>query len=119
MAGNLALGKTSHDLIIGRGATRTSGVEQVAQLVKCRLLTITGEWEFDKSLGLPWFEAILAKRVRPSDIQSAIANIIRRTNGVRQLISIEIIPDFRERTLTINFQAYSNYGKISDEVSWQ
>lgn len=119
MAGNFALGEKDHDLIIGRGATRISGVEQVAQLVKCRLLTITGEWEFDKTLGLPWFEAILAKKVRPSDIQSAIANIIRRTNGVKQLISIEIVPDLRERTLTIRFQAFSNYGKISSEVSWQ
>lgn len=118
MAGNLAL-DSNHDIIIGRGATRVGGAEQVAQLVKCRLITLLGEWQQDTSLGLPWFDAIFTKNVRPSDIQAAISNIIRTTNGVQQLLDIQIVPDFRTRKLTITFNAISDYGDIKDFMLWQ
>lgn len=118
MAGNLAL-DSNHDIIIGRGAARIEGAAQVAQLVKCRLLTLLGEWKQDTSLGLPWFEGIFSKTVRPADIQAAIANIIRETAGVQQLISIDINTNFKERLLTISFIAISDYGDISDFVEWQ
>ena len=118
MAGNLAL-DSNHDIIIGRGATRIGGAEQIAQLVKCRLLTLLGEWKQDTSLGIPWFEGIFTKNVRTADIQLTIANIIRGTAGVQQLISIELDADFRARTLTITFTAISDYGNISDFLLWQ
>ena len=118
MAGNLAL-DSNHDIIIGRGATRIDGAPQVAQLVKCRLLTLLGEWKQDTSLGLPWFEGIFSKNVRPADIQAALANIIRSTNGVQQLISLDVDADYRERNLTISFIAISDYGDISEYVEWQ
>ena len=118
MAGNLAL-DSNHDIIIGRGTTRISGAAQVAQLIKCRLLTIFGEWKFDNSLGLPWFEAIFTKQVRPSDIEAAIANIIRGTAGVQQLISINIDADYRARSLGISFTALSDYGDITEFLTWQ
>ena len=118
MAGNLAL-DSNHDIIIGRGATRIGGAEQISQLVKCRLLTLLGEWKQDTSLGIPWFEGIFTKNVRPADIQLTIANIIRGTAGVQQLISIELDADYRARTLTITFTAISDYGNISDFLLWQ
>lgn len=118
MAGSLAL-DSNHDIIIGRGATRIDGAPQVAQLVKCRLLTLLGEWKQDTSLGLPWFEGIFSINVRPADIQAALANIIRSTNGVQQLISLDVDADYRERNLTISFIAISDYGDISEYVEWQ
>lgn len=118
MAGNLAL-DSNHDIIIGRGATRISGAAQVAQLVKCRLLTLMGEWKLDSSIGLPWFEAIFTKQVRPADIEAAIANIIRGTPGVQQLISIEVDADYRARSLGISFSAISDYGDITEYLTWQ
>lgn len=119
MAGNLALSKDGHDIIIGRGATRVSGANQVAQLVKCRLLTLFGEWKQDTTLGLPWFDGILTKNVRVADIETALANVIRNTSGVRQLISLNIDANFRERSLNVTFVALSVYGNISDYVTWQ
>lgn len=118
MAGNLAL-DSKHDIIIGRGATRIGGAEQVAQLVKCRLLTLLGEWKQNTELGLPWFDAIFSKLVRPADIQAAVSNIIRGTVGVQQLLDIQIVPDFRTRQLTITFNAISDYGNIKDFMLWQ
>lgn len=118
MAGNLKL-DSNHDIIIGRGATRVGGAEQVAQLVKCRLLTVLREWKFDQSLGLPWFESILTKNVKISDIQLAVSNVITATRGVRQILDIQVNADFRERILKIDFIAVSTYGKIEGDVMWQ
>ena len=118
MSGNLAL-DSNHDIIIGRGATRIGGVEYVTQLVKCRLLTILGEWQNDTTLGLAWFTQILTKQSAIADIQVAIAKVIRETNHVRQIVSIDIDGDYRNRLLTINFVALSDYGDITDLVEWQ
>lgn len=118
MAGNMML-DSNHDIIIGRGVTRITGAEMVAQLCKCRLLTLLGEWKQDESLGLPWFDAIFSKRVRPSDIQAAVANILRNTNHVRQVISIDIDANYRDRVLTISFVAISDFGDISEIAEWQ
>lgn len=118
MAGNLKLG-SNHDIIIGRGAARVGGAEQVAQLVKCRLLTVLREWKFDRSIGLPWFDSILTKNVKVSDIQLAVSNIISSTRGVRQILDIQVVADFRERTLKIDFTAVSVYGEIEGDVLWQ
>ena len=110
---------SNHDIIIDRGATRVTGVEQVAQLVKCRLLTLLGEWKLDPDLGLPWFEAIFTKNVRPADIEAALANVIRTTKGVRQILSLTVTPDFRTRQLSVSFLVVSVYGDIEDTISWQ
>jgi len=118
MAGNMML-DSNNDIIIGRGVTRISGAAMVAQLCKNRLLTLLGEWKQDEDLGLPWFDAIFSKRVRPSDIQAAVASILRGTNHVRQVISIDINADYRARSLTISFVAISDFGDISEIAEWQ
>lgn len=118
MAGNLLL-DSNHDIIIGRGATRVGGVEEVSQIVKCRLLTVFGEWKHDTSTGLPWFDGIFTKTVRTADIEAAVANVIRSTPGVQQLISITIDTDFREREVRISFVAISDYGSLEDYLTWQ
>lgn len=106
------------DIIVGRGATRVSGVEMVAQLVKSRLLTLFGEWQQDTSLGLPWFEAILTKNARPADIQLALANVIRTTTHVRQLINITVDANYQTRMLTVSFSALSDFGDIEEVLDW-
>lgn len=118
MSGNMQL-DSNHDIIIGRGVTRITGAPMVAQLVKCRLLTLYGEWKQDESLGLPWFDAIFSKQVRPADIQAAIANVIRTTNHVRQLIDVSIDADYRARLLSVSFTAISDFGDITEIVEWQ
>lgn len=118
MSGNMQL-DSNHDIIIGRGVARITGATMVAQLVKCRLLTLYGEWKQDESLGLPWFDAIFSKQVRPADIQAAIANVIRSTNHVRQLIDVSIDADYRSRLLSVSFTAISDFGDITEIVEWQ
>jgi hypothetical protein len=117
MSKNLKL-DSNWDIIIGRGATRTSGVEYVAQLVKSRLLTLLGEWQQDTSLGLAWFDGLLDKRTKPSDIQVAVSNVIQSTKGVRYVNYINVTPDYPSRKVSIEFSAESIYGTFSDLLTY-
>lgn len=117
MSKNLKL-DSNWDIIIGRGATRTSGVDFVAQNVKSRLLTLLGEWQQDKSLGLPWFEGLLGKHVREADIQLAVSNIISRTNNVLYVIKVNVEAEYSTRKVNISFVAESTYGQIKDSLTY-
>lgn len=118
MANNLKL-DSNHDILIGRGATRVEGAAQVAQLTKCRLLTILNEWKLDTSLGIDWFGSVAERKVTASDIQTACAKIIRETNGVLALLNLTIDLNRTTREATISFSAVSVYGDISEVASWQ
>ncbi|AWN08651.1 baseplate wedge subunit [Erwinia phage Faunus] len=107
------------DIIIGRGTARFSGAPMVAQLVKSRLLTLLGEWQQDTSIGLPWFDSIFGKNSRVSDIQSALANVIRTTPHVLQLVDLQVNADYRGRTLTVTFNALSDFGDVNEIIEWQ
>lgn len=115
MAGNLAL-DSNWDIIIGKGATRIGGVDFVAQNVKSRLLTLLGEWQNDKTLGLAWFDGLLSKQARPVDVQVAVANVISTTNHVRAVNYVTVVPDYSTRKVTLNFSAESTYGTFESSI---
>ncbi|MBI0275401.1 hypothetical protein I6H07_06075 [Hafnia alvei] len=116
MASNLQL-DSNWDIIIGRQTSRVGGVEYVTQLVKSRIMTLLGEWKQDKSLGLPWFTGLLGKHARASDIQSAVARVIINTNFVQNLISVDVLPDYVNRQVTVTFVAESTFGTTSGTTS--
>jgi len=117
MSNNLKL-DSNWDIIIGRGATRTGGLDFVAQNVKSRLLTLLGEWQQDRTLGLPWFEGLLGKQVKVADIQAAVANVISKTNNVQYVIRVNVQPDYSKRKVSISFVAESTYGQIEDSMTY-
>ena len=118
----------SHDLIVGRGMTRiqaqTTGF--VAQLVKCRLLSLLGEWELDTTIGVDWFS--LLSEGSPSalaQLELVVRNTITSTYGVRDLVDIELTPTVdgqgrNNRGLAITFRATSIYddSTIKEVVSY-
>ena len=120
MSSNLKL-DSNWDIVIGRGATRVGGVDFVAQNVKSRLMTLLGEWQHNPSLGLPWFDGLLGKHVTSDDIQVAVQNVILSTNNVRYVALVTVDADHRQRTISINFTAESDFGTIEDSVTnvWQ
>lgn len=115
MSFNLKLGD-DHDIIIGRSAERTQGLEFTAQLVKCRLLTFLGEWELNRNLGLPWM-GVLRKSFDISALKFAVQNTIENTAGVLTVDSLSMRADTKTRMLTIEFTVTSKYGEISSGVS--
>ena len=115
MANNLKLDST-HDIIIGRGATRTSSF--VSQLVKCRILTTLGEWALDPSLGLPWGVQIFKRGVNLTLVHNYLQDIIKNTNGVESVISLVLTPDYETRLLSVSFTGTAEAGQFTEEVTY-
>lgn len=63
--------------------------ECVAQLWKLTMLWIRGEWFYNISLGMPWFEETFKISASPVTKRAWIANETTRVPGVRSLQKIE------------------------------
>ena len=112
---NLSIDSLSGDLVIGRSATRVSGVEYTAQLLKARIKTLLGEWEQDTSLGIDWF-GLLDRGATSSEIERSLRTLILQTVGVKAILNMELTPDYRERELGIAFTILSTEGITSKQI---
>lgn len=115
MGFNLKLDST-HDIIIGRGTTRTG--QFVAQLVKCRLLTVLGEWEQDRSLGVPWINKVFIRGNSLGIVHNYVYDVIIRTNGVAAVTRLVLTPDYKKRILTIEFTGVAEEGQFTGEIEY-
>lgn len=113
--GNLKL-DSNWDIIPGKGMTRIVGVDYIAQLVKCRLLTLYGEWDLDLTLGVPWFNEILGTTAGINTAQQIILDTINQTWGVYEVITFDAT--YSNRQLSITFTAASIFGDFTSEVSY-
>lgn len=116
MAFNLKL-DSNHDIIIGRGTARVSGLEYTTQLVTTRLLTLLGEWKADPNLGLPWFSDIMRSNPNLSIIEGLILSCIKDTPHVLDVLSIDLAVDKDTRVLTVTFEALSDWGTFNNTVA--
>lgn len=116
MAFNLKLG-SNHDIIIGRGTARVSGLEYTVQLTKTRLLTLLGEWKANPTLGLPWFSEIMVKTPDLSLIEGLILDCIKQTPHVIDVLSIDLALDKQTRILAVTFEAISDWGTFNSTVA--
>ena len=116
MANNLKL-DNNHDIIPGRGNERVEGLAYTAQLVKCRLLTVLNEWYADPTIGLPWFSDIMIKTPDLGLVEGLILTSIRGTPHVLDVTSIDLNLNHGTRTLTVTFEALSDWGVINSTVS--
>ena len=96
--------------------TRIVGVDYIAQLVKCRLLTLYGEWDLDLTLGVPWFNEILGTTTGINTAQQIILDTINQTWGVYEVITFDAT--YSNRQLSITFTAASIFGDFTSEVSY-
>lgn len=118
MSFNFKLDPNTHDIVLGRsGFERVAGLGLTSQLVKCRLLTVLGEWTQDPSLGLPWFDEIMIKGQRLSVIEGLIRDCILQTDHVLDILTFNMNLDKTKRTLTVSFEAVSDWGQFDMTVS--
>lgn len=113
---NFRLDRETHDIIINTRSEKVTGVEQIAQLVKNRLLTILTEWPINDEIGLPWKDGLLDKGVPLEYIDLAVRNTILETEGVQSVDHLSF--SRKGRTLNIVFYATTTTGEqIDSEVS--
>jgi len=91
----------THDMTFGRGMSDMATTDEaVAQNVTCRLLSFRGNWFLDTQHGLPYFQTILGKPVKVSDVAIEIKSAILQTPDVASIETFDIILDPTDRVLT-------------------
>ncbi|ARM70530.1 baseplate wedge subunit [Shewanella phage SppYZU05] len=113
---NLLLDRETHDIIVGRRAARVDGRDLCLQNVKCRLLCFLGEKKRHPDLGLPW-QSVLDRSYDLHAMKLAINECIVSTPHVQSVEKLELIADNKTRVLRVMFEATTDYGSISNEVS--
>lgn len=102
-AGDLSIVNGRLQLVEGRDA--------IPERLTTRLRTFLGEWEFDRRVGVPYFESILRKRF---DIR-VVANILRRvilgTDGIARITELLFDFDPATRSLSVQLEAEGEDGE--------
>lgn len=108
----------NHDMTFGRGKRNIAGTaEAVAQRLRCRLLTIRGEWFLDTDAGVPWYQPddsevypIMGRRPNMQYNEAVLKAAILETDGVQTLDSFSLTFDHATRKLTIRAAGKDVYG---------
>ena len=115
----MQLDATTHDISTQDGRiARAYDSDSILQTVKTRLLTIRQEFFLDLDAGLPWFVEgeMTGKNVDLYRVKSYVSNEIVGTDGVSELLSIELIIDKPARKLDIIFSYIDIHGTTQNET---
>lgn len=106
-----------HDLLFKNNKfLLVNGVNQKAQQIKVVLLTFLGEWFLDTTMGLPYFDEILAKNPDSSRIHAIFRKKIMAVVGVIAVEALSLEFQRKERVLNVRFSAKTQEGVVKDEV---
>jgi len=107
----------SYDLEFEDGdlALITEG-EEVAQSAAIRLLFLQGEWFFDYTKGVPWFESLFTMATSYEQKQKILRDTINGTQGINRILTFGFGLDPVNNLAEINFEADTAYGPVSLKV---
>ena len=113
MLSDLKIDLSSGDLAIENGdLVLVSGADELVQLLRTRLLWFYGEYKFNTSLGVRYFEDILVKNPNVPNIETLLKNVIAETDGVNKITSFRMDYNAQQRTASISFEVDSVYGTL-------
>tara|TARA_R110002153_G_scaffold49927_1_gene140743 strand:+ start:2017 stop:2367 length:351 start_codon:yes stop_codon:yes gene_type:complete len=114
----LALDKSTGDLIKGvnGGVERVDKGRFTVQQVQSKLRTWLGEWRLNPTIGWVNFDDF-NKSYDQFDIETRARRIILETQDVLAIDSMEVT--YKNRKLSILFEAKTTYGTISLTVPWE
>jgi hypothetical protein len=117
MITDLGIDKLSKDLSVVDGDLQlVSELSEINQHVTTRLRFFYGEWVFDTSIGVPYYETILVPNPNLAQIEAVLKKTISDTNGVKDILDFSLSFDKDRRTLGVSFTASTDLGllKVSD-----
>lgn len=108
----------NHETYVENGrVARKYNSDAVVQTVKTRLLLIRQEWFLNLDAGLPWFAVMLGKRANLPVIKSYVVKQILSTDGVVEILRVDIVADRATRKFELSFEYIDEYGQtISGEL---
>lgn len=113
---SLGLGdKTVWDLNLdGNNINIVRKQEELAQTLRNKLIFIRGEWRYEITVGIPYFEHILIDNPNLTIIESLFKKAILETNGVLKMLRFEM--KLEKQMLSVSFSVQSIYGNIEGQI---
>lgn len=84
------------------------GPEAVAQNLRVRFQFFRSEWFLDTRLGVPYFTDILVKNPDPRRLDFIFRQVVAKTTGIAEIMSLTTVIDPARRELLIDFVAILN-----------
>jgi len=108
----------AHDMYRnGDEIARLSGIEQLRQSIKTRLLFFFNEWFLDSRAGVRWYQEIFVKPANIVIAEALIKKEILETEGVIALLSFDVEFDTSNRHMKVlSFSAKTTYGIIEESL---
>lgn len=112
-ARDLKLDPTTGDLeLVAGDLVLVSGLDAIAQSARMRLLFFAGEWFADLDAGVPYFGEVLVKNPNPDQLRGIFRDVILGTEGVTDLLSLDLVYDGTARSVSITFTASTDLGLL-------
>lgn len=101
------------DMVFGHGGEDylQDSAETVAQSILTRLRLWRGEWYLDTTEGTPYTQEVLGMG-RTATALRALQQRIADTEGVRDVLSIELVRDPDTRRATVRAEVLTDYGEV-------
>lgn len=115
MAVDLLLDENEHDLVIGEDGDLqfTNGtVDEVAQLICCRLRMFLGEWYLNRLEGVPYFEEVLKKNPNLAQVRALLLSVVVDTPNVEKVLQFDSTFDASTRSYSVRFKAQASDGTV-------
>ena len=105
----------THDLTLsGSDLAVAEDGDIIKQRLSIRLQFLFGEWFLNNQVGMPYTQFIFQQGNTLEDIYSIFRTEILDTEGVENIVSLELIPDPEDKGLRVEFSV--NSGSVVDEV---
>lgn len=82
--------------------------KSLSQKVTISLQTFKSEWFLDDSIGIPYFQTILGKKIQKEQIDTIFSNEILKVDGVAKIISFSSSLESRHYTYTAEILSKDN-----------
>lgn len=89
---------------------------QVEQAINIRLLHIAGEWYFNSTTGIDWYDDILSMKTSYEQKISILKDVIMSTPGVMNIESFIFGVDQTIRTAIVTYTVRTSDGTVSSGI---
>ena len=108
----------SGELVFAAGVLQlVAGQDAIRQAAECRLRTFREEWFLDTSIGVPWVEQVLGRKVAAAPVRTIVRDELLAIPGVTGLASLSVVFDPSVSSLAVTFVLQTAAGDVAGSVT--
>ncbi|MGL5433816.1 MAG: hypothetical protein ACRDBO_00265 [Lachnospiraceae bacterium] len=91
--------------------------DSLCQIINIALRWFLGEWKFDNTKGVGWFDTVFIKNPDEEEIESMITAVLMDFPEVENVVTVLTVVDKLQRKAVISWKAKTSQGVIESEVN--